>query len=438
MGPAPSSAVERPTRVRWLIFALCCITSWLLYVHRYCCLGVLKPALKQEYPDLSAKQLGALDSAFMATYSLGQIPMGTAGDVLGPRLVLSVIILAWSLTLGGLALAPDYLTLVACMAAFGLSQAGAYPNLGTVTRSWFPLSIRTTVQGAVATLSGRGGGACAPLIVATLLIAQLGLDWRTAFLLLAGLGCAFALVFGLLFRNSPREHPWANEAEAREVSAGEVPPAPGTRPALSRNPRDLLNFSAVLLLAFAGTFGDAIYGSWIPLFLVEAKGLRMDEMGVFSSLPLLGGAVGGFCGGLLNDVLMRATGSRRLARSAVGSAGKLLAGVLITLSVLVADGRLAMLVLLACKFFADWSQPTLWGTMTDISGRAAGTVFGLVNMVGNFGAILAGLAMGHIIQEHGWDTLFFTVAVLYLVCAVLWLFIDCTRRLVVETEAHSS
>ena len=62
------------------------------------------------------------------------------------------------------------------MAAFGLSQAGTYPNLGKVTRSWFPLTIRTTVQGAVASLSGRAGGACASLVVATLLAVTLRLN----------------------------------------------------------------------------------------------------------------------------------------------------------------------------------------------------------------------------------------------------------------------
>src|SRR5262249_10981473 len=154
--------------------------------------GLIKPALKQEYPSLTDVQLGWLDSMFMATYSLAQIPGGMLGDLFGPRIVLSVLILLWSVALGCLGLARGYPALAGCMGAFGLSQAGVYPNLGKVTRSWFPLSIRTTVQGAVATLAGRGGGACASLIVASLLMGLCGLSWRSTLSVIAGLGMVFA------------------------------------------------------------------------------------------------------------------------------------------------------------------------------------------------------------------------------------------------------
>src|SRR5919202_282856 len=82
--------LRRPTRVRWLIFALACAVSWLLYLHRYAW-GVVRPAVKSEY-GLSDVQLGWLDSLFNATYALGQVPGGLAGDLLGPREVLSLLI----------------------------------------------------------------------------------------------------------------------------------------------------------------------------------------------------------------------------------------------------------------------------------------------------------------------------------------------------------
>src|SRR5262245_57529829 len=88
-------ATEKPTRVRWLILGLACATSWLLYVHRYSW-GIIKKSLKTENAALTDLNLGWIDSGFMACYALGQVPVGLAGDVLGPRLVLSLIILIWS------------------------------------------------------------------------------------------------------------------------------------------------------------------------------------------------------------------------------------------------------------------------------------------------------------------------------------------------------
>ena len=98
----PFSLEARPTRVRWLVFGLICATSWLLYLHRYAW-GVVKPDFKAENPHLTDTQLGWIDSAVLATYALGQVPGGLASDLVGPRLVLGLSILLWSLTVAELA-----------------------------------------------------------------------------------------------------------------------------------------------------------------------------------------------------------------------------------------------------------------------------------------------------------------------------------------------
>jgi sugar phosphate permease len=269
--------------------------------------------------------------------------------------------------------------------------------------------------------------------VATLLMGVLRLSWRQALLVLGGAGLVFGVTFALLFRNSPREHPWANDAEQDVVEEGTAAPAASAGPPrIHRSSANLLTVGALLLYAFASTFADQLYVSWIPQFLVEGKRLTPYEMGIFASLPLWGGALGGTVGGVLNDVLIRVTGSRRWGRSAVAFTGKLLAAGFIASSVDVADGRWVMVLLLACKFFGDWSLISQWGTITDISGRAGGTIFGAVNAVGAFAAFLAGPAMGHLKQDFGWEVLFQSVAGVYLFAAVCWLFIDCTRRLFIE------
>jgi sugar phosphate permease len=65
-----------------------------------------------------------------------------------------------------------------------------------------------------------------------------------------------------------------------------------------------------------------------------------------------------------------------------------------------------------------------------MGGKAAATVFGIVNTVGIAGGFVAGPAFGYIKQHHGWDGVFFTVAGMCALAAVVWFFIDCTKRLV--------
>jgi hypothetical protein len=52
-------------------------------------------------------------------------------------------------------------------------------------------------------------------------------------------------------------------------------------------------------------------------------------------------------------------------------------------------------------------------------------------MVASFGGTAAGPAMGHVLASHGWSALFCFVAAMYVLTAVFWGLVDCTRRLVV-------
>jgi sugar phosphate permease len=419
----------RPTRVRWVIFALACAASWLLYLHRYSW-GVIKPAFRREHPDITDEELGWLDSAFMISYAVGQVPGGLAGDYFGARAVLTVIILLWSVAVVGVTWTGSIAGVFGIRAGFGLAQAGAYPVLSKVTRTWFPVSIRTSLQGIMTAL-GRVGAACSSLIIATVLMGLLGLSWQSALLVIALPGILLAAAFWLYVRNSPPEHPGCNQAEQALID-GFAAATPRTTTNLLLDWRSLFNLSMLLVYAFASTFQDQLYVNWIPLFLSEGRGLDDRAMGLFTMLPLLGGAAGGIVGGMLNDYLITKTGNRRWARSSIGLTGKMVAAGLILWSVQLADGRLAMLILLAARCFGDWSLPTQWGTITDISGRASATVFGLVNAVGAVGAVAAGPVLGRLKQDYGWEGLFACVAAMCLVSALTWIWIDCTRRLVAE------
>jgi sugar phosphate permease len=428
-----SSSPAGPTHTRWLIFALACATSWFLYLHRYSW-GVVRPSLKAENLDLTDTQLGWLDAMFNLTYAIGQVPGGLAGDLAGPRTVLTIFILSWSGCVAWLAAGRGFLNVATIRAAFGLAQAGAYPCLSQVTRRWFPLDVRTTIQGLVASLSGRAGGACASLIVATLLMGWLGLTWRAAMLVLAAGGIVLAACFWLGFRNSPREHPMCNLLEVELIAGRPISAVNRERRRIQLQWEHMVTLTALAVYSIAATFADQLYVFWIPQYLEEYKGLTKSQMGLFAGLPLLGGALGGAVGGGLNDLAIRLTGNRRLGRSAVAFTGKTLAAMLIASSLFVDDGRWVMVVLFGCKFFCDWSLSTVWGAITDIGGPASGTLFGTLNAIGAAAGFIAGPVMGWLKQEHGFDLLFLTVAGMYALAGACWLFIDSRCRLWSEKE----
>lgn len=447
-----ADANPRPTNIRWAVFGLACGTSWLLYLHRYT-FALLKPELAREW-GLDKVQLGLLDSAFSLPATLFQFPLGIVADVLGVHLVLTALIVVWCLGLGWHAWAATPHQLWYARAAFGIGQSAVFSTLSRTARTWFPPAIRTTLQGIAAITFGRLGGMSAYLLFGTLLLGQLNLDWRTAIYVLVAGGLAFAALFAAVFRNLPRAHPLVNAAEAdliegRVASAHQAleqanpaaPPKKITPWQLLRRirPRALFNLFALNIQTILSTLADNIYSNWIPLFLYEVHALKFEEMGLYSSLPLLGGAVAGTLGGALNDACIAWTGNRRWSRRGIAMLGKGLAGVLLLAALLWYESPYVFcLLLFAVKFFGDWSLATSWGVVTDIGGRATASVFAFNNAVAGLGMIAAPPLFGYLARDFGWPSVFITVAATYGLCALSWLAIDCTLPVIDESEAESS
>lgn len=390
-------AGERPTNVRWLIFALSCGTSFILYLHRYTW-GFVKANVREEF-GWSEWQLGWLDSVFSASYGFGQIPSGILCDWFGPHVLLGTIILLWSLSMGGVALATGISSMFGARILFGLTQAGAYPTLSKVTKLWFPLTVRTSVQGWIATFFGRGGGAMSFFLFGTVLIGWMGLSWRVSLMVLTAVGAVFAILFIWLFRNTPQVHPWANQAETDLVTEGDPEAAQATRSALRwKSVLKSRNMRFFFVQQFTSAYADNVFVYWIPLFLLTAKGVDIGKAGWMAALPLLGGAVGGMLGATLQNYLIIRTGNRRWSRSLIGLVGKLLATVFMFVSLGFDKAIVIVSIFFVVKFFSDWSQPTVWGTITDIAGRNAASVFATINTVGSIAGFIAGPTMGLMIM----------------------------------------
>lgn len=442
---SPSPKATGPaTKVRYVVFVLACMTSWFLYLHRYTW-NVISPQLEQEY-GFDNTELGWIFSAFNLSYSFGQIPSGIACDLFGPHLFLVAIIIAWSLALPLQGATGNIYGLGGIRLLFGASQAGAYPALGNVTRTWFPRKSRTIVQGFVASAFGRGGGAMASILMATVLMGYCGLGWRMALGVLGGAGVLFAVIWGALYRNSPQEDPRANQAEAELIAEGE-PPDTGRKilpfgKAMVHRSLQVLVFSQ-----FLNAGADIVYtlamGNYFKSLGIEIKD---PKFGVLVSLPLWGGAVGGVAGGILNDWLIQLTGSRRWGRTLVGFSGKTLAALALLFTITQQNVLVIGGCLFVVKFFSDWTQPTVWGTCTDLGGRYSATIFSINNTSGNIGALVFPLLNGPLLDAYtsielvngveqkvtNFIPMFLLVAAMYLVNACCWFGIDSTKPIVTE------
>lgn len=430
-------ALERPTNVRWAVFGLAVTTSWLLYLHRYA-FSFLKPILAKEW-GLSNEALGSIDIAFAVTYTLCQFPLAVLADAFGVHLMMSCLLMLWLAGLGVMCRSTSAQGMWLGQAVLGAGQSAVYACLNRVGRMWYPLPILTTMQGVVGILAGRLGGWSASLIFAGLLLGILALSWQTALAWLIAAGVLQLVVFAAIFRNSPREHPWVNAAEVRLIEGSDQ--SAHARRVMSMREmfsgmsrRSMLNLLIVSVQSLLSTIADNVFSNWIPKFLSDVHDMKFTEMGIYSSLPLLGGALAGLVGGVLNDYLLARTGNRRWSRVAVAVVGKGLAtGLLLAALLAYRQPYLFCIFLFFVKFFGDWSLAALWGVIADIGGRATASVFAFNNSIAAIGQILAPLMFGALADHYGWPAVFVTAAVTLGLCALSWLAIDPTIPVLRET-----
>ena len=392
----------KPSGVRWNIFTLGCLTSFFLYIHRYA-FGVLKPDIRDAY-DLTSQDLGFLEALFSVFYGAVQLPAGILVDIVGAHVFLSVSIVVWSIGLALHTAAPHMWLLYMGRILLGVGQCAVFAALGWLTKRWYPPHVRTTIQGWIGVFFARFGGAVTNILIATILIGTIGMQWQWAVLLLSAGGIVLAIVFFIMVRNTPADHPRVNPAELAIIGTGGTSAGEQERVSF----KQLLSESppkarmSVLLLAMAASFStvaDQIFSGWIPLFLKEGHQLNYKEMGVYSSLPLIGGAIGGVVGGFLNDTAIRKF-SRKWARRIMGAFGKGMAALVLGIALFFTyEPYLFCILLGVVKIFADISLATRWGAMTDIGGRFTATMFSFVNAFAVVIGIVGSIAYGYLVPE---------------------------------------
>lgn len=91
--------------------------------------------------NLSESQWGWVLSSFILSYGLFQIPLGAWGDKKGQHVVLSIIVLWWSVFTGFTGMAGSFVMLLMIRFLFGIGEAGAYPCMtGAIGRRLLQLT----------------------------------------------------------------------------------------------------------------------------------------------------------------------------------------------------------------------------------------------------------------------------------------------------------
>lgn len=423
-----------PSTVRYRVLAWACSLSLLTYIDRVC--------IKQVEGDISrdlgltTEQFSWVFASFALSYALFEVPTGWLGDRLGPRKVLTRIVVWWSVftaltgavgrfrwefadVAGYVFFVDSWILLILIRFLFGLGEAGAYPNLARALRAWFPFRQRGRTQGLV-WMFARWGGAVAPPLIA---FVALGLGWRGAFLTFGAVGALWAVFFRKSFRDRPEDHPESNAAEAALIrddpAATSAAFGPMSWGAMLSSPTLWL----LSLMYFASNAGWYFFITWDRRYYETILGLSGNALLFASGAPLFFGGVACILGGLLTDRLVGVLG-RRWGRTLQGVVAYALGGCFFLLAMVVRHPVLSVVLLCVASFVKDFAMGVSWATCLDVGHRYSGTVSGFMNMVGNFGGAVSSVVVAQLAGQGDWNLALAFSGAMFLLASICWLFVD--------------
>lgn len=367
---------------------------------------------------LSPAQWGWVQSAFILSYGLLQIPMGALGDRFGHRNILAAIVLWWSAFTAFTGMAGGLMSLLAIRFMFGIGEAGSSPCSTGVISRWFEKDEVGKAQGYVWAAS-RMGGALTPFVVIPVMVT---VGWRAAFYLLGALGVVWAIVWWLYYRDS------------RETSRASSPRNTSSISSTSSLPWSSIlgnrQFWLICGMYFFYAFGSWFFFSWFPTFMELGRGFDKTELTYAVAVPFIMSMMGNIAGGHLTDRLTKRYGIK-IGRKALGSTSLAVSAVCMFLAAFI-PGKIAVFVFLSlCFGIFDLMLPSAWALCIDLGKRHAGTISGAMNTAGNIGGFCCGILFGELVQQSGnYNLPLYMIAVMLIISAVLFFFINPEKPIV--------
>ncbi|AET92208.1 MFS transporter [Burkholderia sp. SFA1] len=381
------------TRARWTLVSLLFVGGMISYLDR-AALSITAPLISKEL-NLDPAQLGIVFSSFFVGYALFCFVGGYSADRWGPKVVLSVSMLVWSLFCGLTAATVGIVSLLLVRVIFGMGEGPFCANINKLVSNWYPRDQQASALGLAN--SGQSiGAAIAGPVVGFLALAT---SWRASFVIIGAAGVLWVVAWLWLAKERPSTpivEPEQSRVRDAALSDESAEPAPLSTYLLR---------PAILATAFA-FFGYAyilyFFLSWFPSYLTMAHHLSIQKMSIVSVIPWAVGVTGLVAGGYACDWLVRKTGraifSRKIVLITSLGAGAVCIGVTGTVTELTS----AVALMAVAVFFMYASFNTYFAIVLDtVEKRRVGAVGGFVHFIANLAGIVAPALTGFLVQWSG-------------------------------------
>ena len=369
---------------RWIILALVFFGIVINYVDRGS-LSIAAPSIMRDF-RLAPGTMGAILSAFFWTYCFCQIPAGALVDRLGIRWAYAAGFLVWSMASAGIALTRSAGDIVGLRLVLGVAESIAPLASIAFIRSNFAgkdQGLPTSIY-----IAGQNVGPALGALVGAILVDKFG--WRMMFAL-TGLGGLIWLPFWLAAVPAG-----GKRAERhREMPEDDSAAVPRWNWNMLVSSRTVWAMSLAILLS---SYYWYFVLTWVPSYLIIARGFTTLEMGKVVSTALMTMAVLNIVAGAAVDRLAARMGvfPARLTVAVLGYVGT---GAVLLL--LVTDRSWALPILTFSMCATGIGNSNYWAISQHVPPKnMVGRTIGFLNTISVMGGIAAPLITGFILGPH--------------------------------------
>lgn len=361
-------------------------------------IGIAAPLMKSEL-GLTATQFGIVASAFFWVYAPFQLVVGWLVDRFSVYRLMALGLLVWAAATLAMGFVAGFASLLLLRIVLGVGETIAFPGGSKIITRHVRPERRGMANAAMAL--GIALGPAAGTLAGGLILASYG--WRAIFVV-------FGLVTLLWLA------PWQIVTSKLDERGGPAETNVPIRALIRKWPLWSMSIAHI-----ASNYVFYFLLAWLPLYLVNSRGLPLTEMTLLATLGYAAQAVAALAFGAVSDWWTRRGRSEASVRRWMMTLGQLGAG-LAVLGVAFADSRLELAILLCIAGIATGALSlNTYAVAQMFSGpRAAGTWVGIQNAIGNSSGIFGPIVTGIVVDAFGYTTAFVVTAVVAIAGALWW------------------
>jgi MFS family permease len=385
---AIAAGVRPRVSIGWAIAPLLALAVFINYVDRGN-LATAAPLIKDEM-KLSGEAFGLIVSAFFWTYTPGQLLAGWLAEKINPYRTLAIGLAIWSLATALTGVTTGFLALISLRLLLGLGETAVFPCASKIFAGGLAEHQRGAANGLV--VSGTALGPAFGTFVGGKMMALMG--WRPTFLIFGLTSLLWLAPWWGATRNAPKAG-----------RALEDPEAPSFLEVASK-----MEVWGAGLGHFAVNYSFYFVITWLPLYLVKARGFSMGEMATLGAEIYLVYAASSLAMGWLADRLIeRGMTPGKVRKTWACTSHIIVASGLAACAY--GDRSLSLVFLFVTAFGFGFNSSTLFAIGQTLAGpHAGGKWMGFQNGLGNVAGIVGPLITGALVDRTGSFDLAFLVA----------------------------